>query len=42
MIEAHDLTMRYGDFTAVGHLSLTAAAGEIFGFARPLRSSVRP
>ena len=35
MIEIHDLTKRYGDFTAVDHLSLTAAAGEIFGFLGP-------
>src|SRR6185295_17882220 len=31
----HDLTKRYGDFTAVDGLSLTAAAGEIFGFLGP-------
>ncbi|HKR65652.1 MAG TPA: ABC transporter ATP-binding protein [Thermoanaerobaculia bacterium] len=35
MIEIHDLTKRYGDFTAVAGLSLTAAAGEIFGFLGP-------
>ena len=35
MIEIRDLTKRYGDFTAVDHLSLTAAAGEIFGFLGP-------
>ncbi|HYC92161.1 MAG TPA: ABC transporter ATP-binding protein [Thermoanaerobaculia bacterium] len=35
MIEIHDLTKRYGDFTAVDDLSLTAAAGEIFGFLGP-------
>ncbi len=35
MIEIHDLTKRYGDFTAVDRLSLTAAAGEIFGFLGP-------
>ena len=35
MIEVHDLTKRYGDFTAVDGLSLTAAAGEIFGFLGP-------
>jgi ABC-2 type transport system ATP-binding protein len=35
MIEIHDLTKRYGDFTAVDGLSLTAAAGEIFGFLGP-------
>jgi ABC-2 type transport system ATP-binding protein len=35
MIEIHDLTKRYGDFTAVDGLSLRAAAGEIFGFLGP-------
>jgi ABC-2 type transport system ATP-binding protein len=35
MIEIHDLTKRYGDFTAVDGLSLTAAAGAIFGFLGP-------
>ncbi len=35
MIEIHDLTKRYGDFTAVDRLTLTAAAGEIFGFLGP-------
>jgi len=35
MIEIHDLTKRYGDFTAVSGLSLHAAAGEIFGFLGP-------
>jgi ABC-2 type transport system ATP-binding protein len=35
MIEIRDLTKRYGDFTAVDHLSLHAAAGEIFGFLGP-------
>lgn len=35
MIEIHDLTKRYGEFTAVDGLSLTAAAGEIFGFLGP-------
>ncbi|MEO8380782.1 MAG: ABC transporter ATP-binding protein [Acidobacteriota bacterium] len=35
MIEIHDLTKRYGDFTAVDGLSLSAAAGEIFGFLGP-------
>ena len=35
MIEIHDLTKRYGDFTAVDRLSLAAAAGEIFGFLGP-------
>lgn len=35
MIEIQDLTKRYGDFTAVDHLSLQAAPGEIFGFLGP-------
>jgi ABC-2 type transport system ATP-binding protein len=35
MIEIRDLTKRYGDFTAVDRLSLTAAAGGIFGFLGP-------
>ena len=35
MIEIRDLTKKYGDFVAVDGLSLTAAAGEIFGFLGP-------
>jgi ribosome-dependent ATPase len=31
-IEAHDLTMRFGTFVAVDHVSFTIARGEIFGF----------
>ena len=31
-IEAHDLCMKFGDFTAVDHVSLSIARGEIFGF----------
>jgi ribosome-dependent ATPase len=31
-IEAHDLTMRFGDFTAVNHVSFRIGRGEIFGF----------
>ncbi|MEN6332572.1 MAG: ribosome-associated ATPase/putative transporter RbbA [Smithella sp.] len=31
-IEAHDLTMRFGDFTAVDHVSFSIGQGEIFGF----------
>ncbi|WP_295381451.1 ribosome-associated ATPase/putative transporter RbbA [uncultured Pseudacidovorax sp.] len=31
-IEARDLTMRFGDFTAVDHVSLRIRRGEIFGF----------
>jgi ABC-2 type transport system ATP-binding protein len=35
MIEIEELTKKYGDFTAVDRLSLTARAGEIFGFLGP-------
>lgn len=31
-IEAHGLTMRFGDFTAVDHVSFRIGRGEIFGF----------
>ncbi len=31
-IEAHDLTMKFGDFTAVDHVSFRIERGEIFGF----------
>ena len=31
-IEATDLTMRFGDFTAVDHVNLSIRRGEIFGF----------
>jgi ribosome-dependent ATPase len=31
-IEARDLTMRFGDFTAVDHVSFDIRRGEIFGF----------
>jgi ribosome-dependent ATPase len=31
-IEAHGLTMRFGDFTAVDHVSFRIRRGEIFGF----------
>jgi len=31
-IEAKDLTQRFGDFTAVDHVTLRIARGEIFGF----------
>ena len=31
-IEAHDLTMRFGDFTAVDHVNFRILRGEIFGF----------
>ena len=32
VIEAHELTRRFGNFTAVDRISLQVAAGEIFGF----------
>jgi ribosome-dependent ATPase len=32
VITARDLTMRFGDFTAVDHVSFTIERGEIFGF----------
>jgi ABC-2 type transport system ATP-binding protein len=35
MIEIRDLTKKYGDFTAVDHLSLSVREGEIFGFLGP-------
>ena len=35
MIEIVDLTKKYGDFTAVDRLSLTARPGRIFGFLGP-------
>jgi ABC-2 type transport system ATP-binding protein len=35
MIAIRDLTKKYGDFTAVDGLTLTAAHGEIFGFLGP-------
>ncbi|HYO75635.1 MAG TPA: ABC transporter ATP-binding protein, partial [Thermoanaerobaculia bacterium] len=35
MIEIHDLTKRYGDFTAVDGLTLRADPGPIFGFLGP-------
>ena len=31
-IEAKDLTMRFGDFVAVDHVSFRIRRGEIFGF----------
>lgn len=34
-IEAHDLTRRFGDFTAVDHVSFYIERGEIFGFIGP-------
>ncbi len=35
MIAIHDLTKKYGEFTAVDNLSLQAERGEIFGFLGP-------
>ena len=35
MIQIHNLTKRYGDFTAVDGLTLEVARGEIFGFLGP-------
>ena len=35
MIEAHDLTKRYGDKTAVDHLSFTVESGKVTGFLGP-------
>ncbi|MGE4293726.1 MAG: ribosome-associated ATPase/putative transporter RbbA [Desulfovibrio sp.] len=32
VIEAHDLTMRFGNFTAVADVNLSVGRGEIFGF----------
>ena len=32
MIAARDLTRRFGDFTAVDHVSFAIERGEIFGF----------
>jgi ABC-2 type transport system ATP-binding protein len=35
IIETHDLTRRFGNITAVDHLNLTVAPGEIFGLVGP-------
>ena len=35
IIETHGLTRRFGDLTAVDHLDLTVASGEIFGLVGP-------
>ncbi|HVS01154.1 MAG TPA: ABC transporter ATP-binding protein [Thermoanaerobaculia bacterium] len=35
MLEAHDLTRRYGDFTAVDDISFTVGEGEILGMLGP-------
>ena len=32
VVEARDLVVRYGDFTAVDHISFTVGRGEIYGF----------
>ena len=34
-VEVHDLTKRFGDFTAVDRVTFTVAPGEIFGFLGP-------
>ncbi|HSM37659.1 MAG TPA: ABC transporter ATP-binding protein, partial [Longimicrobiales bacterium] len=34
-IEVHDITRRFGDFTAVDHVSFAVDRGEIFGFLGP-------
>ena len=31
----HDVTIRFGTFTAVDHVSLTVASGEVFGLLGP-------
>ena len=41
MIEAHELTKRYGDTTAVHSLSFTIAPGTVTGFLGPNGGSVR-
>jgi len=35
VIEVNDLTKKFGDFTAVDHISFTVKEGEIFGFLGP-------
>jgi ABC-2 type transport system ATP-binding protein len=35
LIEARDITKRYGDFLAVDHVSFTAEAGDVVGFLGP-------
>jgi len=35
MIQCHDLTRRFGHFTAVDHVSFSVAKGSIFGFLGP-------
>jgi ribosome-dependent ATPase len=40
-IEADGLTMRFGDFVAVDHVSLQIRRGEIFGFSAPTAAASR-
>ena len=35
MVEVEDLYKKYGEFTAVAHLNLTVADGEVLGFVGP-------
>lgn len=35
VVETHELTKRYEDFTAVNHLNMEVNKGEIFGFLGP-------
>src|SRR2546429_2174040 len=35
MIECHNLTKRFGSFTAVDHVTFSVARGSIFGFLGP-------
>ena len=35
MVEVEDLYKKYGEFTAVDHLNLTVADGEVLGFVGP-------
>src|SRR5882672_5717421 len=35
MIECHNLTKRFGHFTAVDHVTISVAKGSIFGFLGP-------
>jgi len=40
--KADDLTMRFGDFTAVDHVSFNIGRGEIFGFLGSNGAARRP
>lgn len=42
MIEAHDLSKRYGDKTAVDGISLTIRPGTVTGFLGPTERGSRP